>query len=369
MNELFLVPSQVIKEEMRKRGLTQKDVALIIGKSDSYISDNLSKEKISVEFAQELAVVLGNTPKYWLDIGNNYQLALLGEVGDDIKARNQLLQEYPLKAMQQRGWISKTGTFEELQVEIKNLMQNAAKLEANTSFKRTVKDQNLNYAEKFWLYRAIELAKILPVEKYDENKLPALFSLLKKAVKSSQAIHKTVELLQRYGIRFVIVERLPNVKIDGAAFWLDDNSPVVVLSLRFDNIGSFWFALIHELMHIKKRDYFSMDNLQESATDEIEKQRNKETAEFFVPCAELERFISQTSPYYSKVKINAFANKLKVHPGIIVGQLQKRGEIGYNVHHELMAKVRGVITITAFTDGWEHPVPQIKKQKGDNYGS
>lgn len=365
MNEDFVIPSKVIKEEMNKRGLTQKDVAIIIGKSDSYISDNLSKENISVEFAHALSVVLGHSPKYWLDIANNYQLALLGEVSDGIKARNQLLQEYPLKAMQQRGWISKTGTFEELQAEIKNLMQNGAKLETHTSFKRTVKDQHLNYAEKFWLYRAIELAKVLPVEKYDENKLPSLFNFLKKAVKSSQAILKVVELLQRYGIRFVIVQTLPNAKIDGAAFWLDDNSPVVVLSLRFDNIGSFWFALIHELMHIKNRDYFSIDNLHESATDEIEKQRNQETAEFLVPRVELEQFISRTSPYYSKVKINTFANKLKVHPGIIVGQLQKRGEIGYNVHHELMAKVRDVITITAFTDGWENPVPQIRKQKGE----
>lgn len=360
MNEDFLIPSKVIKEEMNKRGLTQKDVAIIIGKSDSYISDNLSKENISVEFAHALSVVLGHSPKYWLDIANNYQLALLGEVASDIKMRNKLLQEYPVKAMQQRGWVSKTATFEELQAEIDNLIRKGAKLEEHTSFKRTIKDQNLNYAEKFWLYRAIELSSVLPVEKYDEKRLPSLFNLLKKAAKSSQAVHKVAELLQRYGIRLVIVQLLPNTKIDGAAFWLDDNSPVIALSLRFDNIGSFWFALIHELMHIKNRDYFSMDNLQESATDEIEKQRNREAAEFLVPRVELERFISQTSPYFSKVKINNFANKLKVHPGIIIGQLQHRGEIGYNTHHELMAKVRELTTMTAFTDGWGHPVPLSK---------
>ena len=38
-------PSKVIKQEMKKRGLTQKDIALIIGKSESYVSGNLLKEK------------------------------------------------------------------------------------------------------------------------------------------------------------------------------------------------------------------------------------------------------------------------------------------------------------------------------------
>jgi HTH-type transcriptional regulator/antitoxin HigA len=363
MNEHFLVPSRAVKEEMVKRGLTQKDVAIIIGKSESYISDNLSKERISVEFAQELSVVLGQNPKYWLDIANNYQLAMLGEVSGEIKARNRLLQEYPLKAMQQRGWISKTNNLEVLQSDVEILIQNGAKVEKNTSFKRTVKEEsfNLNYSEKFWLYRTIALSTMLPVDnKYDEKKLPALFSLLKKATKSSQVVDKIPEFLHRYGIGFLVVQPLPGTKIDGAALWLNENSPVVALTLRFDNIGSFWFALIHELTHIKNRDFFSLDNLQEEATSETEKRTNKETSEFLVPSDEMKLFIKNTAPYYSKIKINNFANKLKVHPGIIVGQLQHSKEIGYNTHHEAMVPVREFVTRPAFTDGWGHPVPVSK---------
>ena len=56
-------------------------------------------------------------------------------------------------------------------------------------------------------------------------------------------------LLQRYGIRFVVVEPLPKAKIDGAAFWLDQNTPAIAFSLRYDYIGSFWFAVIRELFH------------------------------------------------------------------------------------------------------------------------
>lgn len=355
-------PSKVIKQEMVKRGLTQKDIALIIGKSDSYVSNNLLKEKISIEFAQELSLILGNTPQYWLDIGNKYQLAFLDEISSDVRKRNKILQEYPLKDMQNRGWISKTENFDDLKVEVEKLIQHGVSFEENATFKRTLKEQDLNYAEKFWLYRAAELAKMLPVEKYDESRLESLFKLLQKAVQSSKAVHKVAELLQRYGIRFVVVQPLPNAKIDGAAFWLDENSPVVALSIRYDNIGSFWFALIHELIHIKNKDFFSVDNLHEEATDEVEKKTNKEAAAFLVPQNKLKAFINSTAPYFSKAKINNFAMKLKIHPGIIVGQLQHKNQIGFNTHHESMVKIRELATMTAFTDGWGHPVPIGNKQ-------
>jgi HTH-type transcriptional regulator/antitoxin HigA len=43
---------------------------------------------------------------------------------------------------------------------------------------------------------------------------------------------------------------------------------------------------------------------------------------------------------------------VKMHPGIIVGQLQHRGEIGYSAHRDLLAKVRAIVTETSLTDGW-----------------
>ena len=56
------------------------------------------------------------------------------------------------------------------------------------------------------------------------------------------------------GIRFLVVEQLPQTRIDGVTLWLDNKSPVIVLSLRFDRIDWFWYMLAHELGHVKKRD-------------------------------------------------------------------------------------------------------------------
>ena len=70
----------------------------------------------------------------------------------------------------------------------------------------------------------------------------------------------------------------------------------------------------------------------------------------------LDDFVIRVSPLYSKARINQFANRIKIHPGIIVGQLQHRGEISYASHRHALAKVRDVVTSTALTDGWGHTV-------------
>ena len=181
---------------------------------------------------------------------------------------------------------------------------------------------------------------------------------MRRFAAKSQAVHRVPELLTKYGIRYVVVEPLPRVQIDGAAFWLDE-SPVIAMSLRFDNIGSFWYTLMHEVAHIKYRDAFSFDNLDALANDDAEIRASNEASNLLVPEQELDTFIKTYSPRYTEARINNLATKLQIHPGIIVGQLQHRKEVSYAAHRKLMAKVRELTTTLAFTDGWNHPVPQV----------
>jgi HTH-type transcriptional regulator/antitoxin HigA len=130
------------------------------------------------------------------------------------------------------------------------------------------------------------------------------------------------------------------------------------MSLRFDNIGSFWFTLLHEVDHIEHRDAFSFDDLQSKPTDEAEERASWNAANLLVPQDELEAFIRACAPRYSEARINNLATRLQVHPGIIVGQLQHRHEISYAAHRKLMTRIRDLVTQLAFTDGWGKPVPQ-----------
>jgi HTH-type transcriptional regulator/antitoxin HigA len=90
----------------------------------------------------------------------------------------------------------------------------------------------------------------------------------------------------------------------------------------------------------------------------FEHRANLEAQEALVPQTALVRFIKTYKPYFSTTRINNLATELEIHPGVIVGQLQHRKEVGYNTHREAMVKVRELVTLTAFTDGWGHPLPQ-----------
>jgi HTH-type transcriptional regulator/antitoxin HigA len=144
---------------------------------------------------------------------------------------------------------------------------------------------------------------------------------------------------------------------------LDEKSPVIALSFRYDRIDCFWHTLLHEIKHVEKlhglKDYGTLDKdiCGENATPlndrpEIEREVDSLAAEFLIPERELKDFIARVRPFYYKQKIVGFARRIGVHPGLVVGQLQYRKEITYAHNREMLTKVRPIITESALTDGW-----------------
>ena len=155
----------------------------------------------------------------------------------------------------------------------------------------------------------------------------------------------------------------------GSTTWLDRQSPVIGISMRFDRVNAFWHPLIHEIDHVQHREGFEepildLDLISEdqSSTDELpesERRANAFAEDFVIKKSDLENFIARIRPLYSKQKIQMFVARMQVHPGLVVGQLHRRGEIPYSHHRETLAKVRYLLTDVALTDGWGHK-PAIK---------
>ena len=165
------------------------------------------------------------------------------------------------------------------------------------------------------------------------------------------------------GIRFVVIEPLPRSRVDGEAFWISDDEPVVVVSLRYDRIDSFWHTLGHELSHIAHRDGLEIDTdlvgdnrPSPAEVSAVELRADREAASLLIDASEIDDFILRVSPLYSRARVNQFANRIRIHPGIIVGQLQHRGELKYSMMRDALVKVRDTITAEAITDGWGHIV-------------
>jgi HTH-type transcriptional regulator/antitoxin HigA len=134
---------------------------------------------------------------------------------------------------------------------------------------------------------------------------------------------------------------------------------VIVLSLRYDRIDSFWHTLMHEIGHILNQDGEVVDsNLvgeDTAASDEkpaSEDKADEFAVEFLVPQDELQTFVNNHSPLYYARDIQGFAQLHQVHPGIVVGQLHHVGELKYYQFRGFLDKIRRAITDSALTDGW-----------------
>ena len=174
-------------------------------------------------------------------------------------------------------------------------------------------------------------------------------------------------ILGNSGVRFVIVEGLSGLKVDGACFWLGGKLPVISMSLRHDRIDNFWFMLRHEIEHVLRGDAKKTEipdvvvDAEESTLiiEEREQIANQAAAAFCVDPDEVDDCIKRFSPYFSKAAIERAARRIGVHPGLLVGQLHKRKNgLPYTHMRKLLVGVRSHVLDAAFVDGWDI-VPQI----------
>lgn len=361
-------PGDLLRSLLDERGWTQEELALITNCSRQSISAILSgRSGITAEMATALAAAFNNEPSEWLRLDMERQLALVKGDASDVEKRVKLFEIAPVRDMQRRGWIADTKELDELEGELKHFFEVKDNLDEDIGFpvamRRTIKLPHLNRAERAWCFRARQLARAIHGEKFNAAHIETTRKKLRIAAAYAKEAYKVPQILAESGIRYVVVEPLPGARIDGAAFWLDESTPVIAMSVRFDRIDNFWFTLMHEFAHIKNQDTLSVDNDIDDAArssktleEDTERRANEEASASLIPPHELDSFIRRVGPLYSKPRIIQLAHRLKIHPGIIVGQLYHKGEIGPSANREMLAKVRNTVIETAIVDGWGQTV-------------
>ena len=154
-----------------------------------------------------------------------------------------------------------------------------------------------------WLYRVKQIAGGMIVHPYSPRAVQRAMPDLSALLSAPEEARKVPRILAECGIRFAIVESLSSAKIDGVCFWLDETSPVIGMSLRYDRIDNFWFVLRHELEHVLRLHgrtsiYLDVELEGERAGTgadiiEEERQANEAAAAFCVPQERLNSFIAR----------------------------------------------------------------------------
>jgi HTH-type transcriptional regulator/antitoxin HigA len=366
-------PGEFIREELEARGWTQDDLAEILGRPLRTVNEVITgKRSITPETAKGLGEALGTSAQLWMNLESAYRLSLANSGQEVVARRAALYSQAPVRTMIKRGWIESSNNIDVLEKRLLGFYM-LTDITQKPQFCTYVARKSASYCEltplqNAWLFRAYHLANAVSVTNFTKARLQNVFEQLKMFLPNPEDIRKIPKLLAEAGVKFIIIEPLPQSKIDGASFW-PNSSPVLALSLRYDRIDWFWHTLVHELVHIrnedgKNNDKFSIDTELVGESRRLNDDRSayeietdKLAIDYLIPQKELDNFIARTQPLYSKTKIVGFANRIGVHPGIVIGQLQHRKEITYAQNREMLTKVRDIITESSLTDGWGRNLP------------
>jgi HTH-type transcriptional regulator/antitoxin HigA len=353
-------PGEILKEELAKREWSQQELADILGRPPRLISEVIGgKRAITPETAIGLSAALGSSPEYWMALESSYQLSKLRREPEGVKRKAALYDRFPIRELVRKGWVEWSENYSEFEARVLSFFNIGNPLEEPSlphAAKKTNAWEAATMEQKAWLFRVLALARSKPPQPYSSKKLLAAIESMKSLRREPEGAAKVAGILASSGVILVFVEPIANSKIDGACMWLGD-VPIVGMTLRYDRIDNFWFVLRHELEHVLKgegKESFILDvsvGEDDGTLPKSEVAANAAAAEFCAPQAALADFINRFAPYFSEERVLLFARTVSVHPGLVVGQLQRK----LNRHDFLrkyQVKIRHCVLNTTITDGW-----------------
>jgi HTH-type transcriptional regulator/antitoxin HigA len=277
-----------------------------------------------------------------------------------------MLKNYPIREMVRRGWLQ-DGDADSLGRQLAQFFDvpDASEVPylAHAAKKTSYENRSIPPVQLAWLFRVRQIAKATAAPKFSQGRLSDAVTRMRQMLIAPEEARHVSRLLAECGVRLVAVEALPSSKIDGVCFWLDQYSPVIGMSLRFDRIDNFWFVLRHEIEHVLRGHGKAVPEgmidteLQGDhagtgdSVPEEERVANLAAADFCVPHDKMSSFIARKNPFFYEKDVLAFSKINGVHPALPVGQIQHA--IGrFDWLKKYQVKIRSCFLPGAIADGW-----------------
>lgn len=246
---------QTLIEARIAQGLSQRSLADRLGmkeqqiqryEQDRYLTANLTRV---AEVAEALQLDL-------VAFFESRNSTILNKVAPNLKGGFDA-SKLPINEMKKRGWLSHmrlpesvTGPLSETDLAAAFVSQAVG---SHAMHKQHVRAGSTSdeYSLLAWKARVLSKAKLIAAN----NKLAGFSgqTIVGKLVELSTRPNGPVDaigLLKDHGVILIIERHLPSTHLDGAAMLLNEEIPVIGLTLRHDRLDNFWFTLFHELGHI-----------------------------------------------------------------------------------------------------------------------
>jgi addiction module HigA family antidote len=350
-------PRTFLEKVLASKGMQQIELSKRTGISPKTINSIVKgTAPISPETALSFEMVLGKPAGEWLQLEAEYQLKKVNELKDEtLRKELSFLEEINVNDIVKFGWISKDdskiGTLKKLYEYFgvssrEQLSPVWSQLEVNYRTSTVYKKKHYNIMA--WLRQGEIEAKKISCDSFSlKGFKEALVKCRELTTLSFDDCYKRIqEICRRSGVAVVFVRELPGVATSGAAHWVDKEKAIIQLSLRGKANDKFWFNFFHEAGHIilhGRKEQFIDNNGKGSSTAkdkdaatpyDTEENKLKEaeadafSANFLIPRKEFDAFAIKGD--FDKDSIIDFAKTQSIAPGIVVGQLQSRGYIGWS---------------------------------------
>lgn len=339
-NTIAIPPGATIREQLENRGMTQKEFALRMGLSEKHISHLINGQvELTQDVALRLESVLGVPASFWNNLESIYREKLTRVVMEQELAKDvELAAAFPYPKMAALGWVAAARKPEEKALHLRHFFE-VAKLDLldglripGIAYRRTGTNEISDYSLAAWAQKARIEARQYKTAPINISKLEQEIPRIREMTIKNPAVfcNELTTLFAGCGIALVFLPHIGGSFLHGASFY-DGNRIVMGLTVRGRDADKFWFSLFHEMCHII-RGHISASQ----TTNEQEDEADAFARDVLISPEQYQVFIGANC--FSKDCIIAFAHKIGIAPGIVLGRLQKENFVPYNRFNELKAK-------------------------------
>ncbi len=254
-------PGTILRYELEDREISQKDFAVMIGMQKSHLNELIKgRRPITKSVADRIEEVLGISAVSLVNMQTqyDYDIKVIGQRGvEELEARNALAlynEIFDVKTLFKRIGKEQCTAIQQIQyiTETLRLPRPAElKLETTGMFRKSAKTgQDPRMLMTWKLLAELNARQQKVSQPFDRGRRDEVASALVRALHDNCSTENTVkEILSAEGIGFCIEEKVDKASVDGYSF-IEDGTPYIILTRRYDRIDNFAFALMHEVGHI-----------------------------------------------------------------------------------------------------------------------
>jgi len=346
--DYLVSPGQILADILEEQSMPQKDLAERTGITTKTINEIVNgKARITPDTALRFERVLGVPASFWNNAQIKYDEHKV-RLDEERKLETDLpwLSNFPfLKQMIKRGWVEE-GTRPVL--KLRNLLDffsvsrivdfDAVWVKANgAAFRMSESLKSNPYAVAAWLRQGERLAHGIHCKPFNEAGFKGALEEARKCtlIENPGAMtEKLLPLFAETGVAIVFLPELKGSKINGAVRWMLPEKAVIQLSLRHGWADIMWFSFYHEAGHLleNKSKQWRIDGFAPRGNDS-ENNADRFAENMLIPSKEYAKFLRDWGKTAAEIK--QFADRIGIHPGIVVGRLQHEGHAPKSHYNDL----------------------------------